>query len=87
MAMTPNSPGRQLRIAIINEKWTAGATRCARDLQRGLQRRHTVVYFPEGVVPSPRGYLERLADFRPDVVNLHSYFGARLSGITIDGVL
>lgn len=64
-----------MRIAIVNERWTAGATRCARDLQRGLAARHTVAYFPEGTVPSPSEYLNQLADFRPDVVNLHSFFG------------
>ena len=64
-----------MRIAIINERWTAGATRCARDLQRGLSTHHTVAYFPEGPVPSPREYLDQLAGFLPDVVNLHSYFG------------
>ena len=64
-----------MRIAIINERWTAGATRCARDLQRGLGQRHTVRYFPEGEVPGVSEYLHALAEFKPDVVHLHSYYG------------
>ena len=64
-----------MRIAIINERWTAGATRCARDLQRGLEKRHTVKYFPEATVPTVPEYLRLLADFKPDVVHLHSYYG------------
>ena len=64
-----------MRIAIVNERWTAGATRCARDLQRGLAAHHTVAYFPERAVPSQREYLAQLIAFKPDVVNLHSFFG------------
>lgn len=62
-----------MRIAIINERWTAGATRCARDIQRGLEGTHTVRYFPE--TPLTRDQqLEELRTFRPDVVHLHSYY-------------
>ncbi len=64
-----------LRIAIVNERWTAGATRCARDLQRELSKRHEVRYFPEGEEPSVADHLRGLAEFRPDVVNLHSFYG------------
>ncbi|MCX6953123.1 MAG: glycosyltransferase [Verrucomicrobia bacterium] len=66
-----------MRIAIINERWTAGATRCARDLQRGLGQRHTVQYFPEGSGPAPTvpEYFRLLAEFKPDVVHLHSFYG------------
>ncbi len=66
-----------MRIAIINERWTAGATRCARDLERGLAARHTVRYFPESHDPAPNGaaYLQLLAEFKPDVVHLHSFYG------------
>lgn len=64
-----------MRIAIINEKWTAGATRCARDLQRGLGERHTVKYYPEsGQKMTVEGQLRELEEFRPDVVHLHSYY-------------
>jgi glycosyltransferase involved in cell wall biosynthesis len=74
MALIP--PGaRPLRIAIINERWTAGATRCARDLQRELSRRHTVRYFPEGEEHSVADHLRGLHEFAPDVVHLHSFYG------------
>ena len=62
-----------MRIAIINERWTAGSTRCARDLQRGLESAHAVRYFPESPL-TPEGQLEQLQIFRPDVVHLHSYY-------------
>jgi glycosyltransferase involved in cell wall biosynthesis len=68
-------PVRPLRIAIINERWTAGATRCARDLQRELSRRHEVRYFPEGEERGVDDHLRALAEFRPDVVHLHSFYG------------
>jgi glycosyltransferase involved in cell wall biosynthesis len=64
-----------LRIAIVNERWTAGATRCARDLQRELSRRHEVRYFPEGEERTVADHLRGLAEFRPDVVHLHSFYG------------
>lgn len=66
-----------MRIAIVNERWTAGATRCARDLQRGLETRHTVRYLPESHDPAPSisEYLRLLEEFRPDVVHLHSFYG------------
>lgn len=69
--MFPN----RLRIAIVNERWTAGATRCARDLQRELARRHEVRYFPEGEERTVADHLRGLAEFRPDVVHLHSFYG------------
>jgi glycosyltransferase involved in cell wall biosynthesis len=64
-----------MRIAIVNERWTAGATRCARDLQRGLDQRHSVKYFPEGPVTTVPEYFRALTEFRPDVVHLHSFYG------------
>jgi glycosyltransferase involved in cell wall biosynthesis len=64
-----------LRIAIVNERWTAGATRCARDLQRELSRRHEVRYLPEGEERTVADHLRELAAFRPDVVHLHSFYG------------
>ena len=64
-----------LRIAIVNERWTAGATRCARDLQRELSRRHEVRYFPEGEERTVADHLRGLAEFRPYVVHLHSFYG------------
>jgi glycosyltransferase involved in cell wall biosynthesis len=64
-----------MRIAIVNELWTAGATRCARDLQRGLQERHDVRYFPDNVSLTANEQFEQLEAHRPDVVHLHSYYG------------
>jgi glycosyltransferase involved in cell wall biosynthesis len=64
-----------MRIAIVNERWTAGATRCARDLQRGLEARHEVRYYPEDGVLTAEAQLEALREFQPDVVHLHSYYG------------
>lgn len=63
-----------MRIAIINEKWSAGATRCARDLQRGLMGRHDVRYFPDGKKLDAAGQMSALREFKPDVVHLHSYY-------------
>lgn len=63
-----------VRIAIINEQWTAGAARCARDLQRGLSRRHDVRYFPDGEKLDAAGQMTALREFKPDVVHLHSYY-------------
>lgn len=64
-----------MRIAIINERWTAGATRCARDLQRGLAARHEVRYFPEDRALTADEQMEALAAYAPDVVHLHSFYG------------
>lgn len=64
-----------LRIAIVNERWTAGATRCARDLQRALEKRHTVLYYPEQGTAATQDPLAALKEFRPDVVHLHSFYG------------
>lgn len=64
-----------MRIAIINERWTAGATRCALDLQRGLQDRHTVCYLSDGRNQTEADHFASLADFRPDLVHLHSFYG------------
>ena len=63
-----------MRIAIINEQWTAGAARCARDLQRGLSVRHDVRYFPDGEKLDAAGQMAVLRKFKPDVVHLHSYY-------------
>lgn len=63
-----------MKIAIVNERWTAGATRCARDLQRGLQDRHEVRYYPGDKKLSGGEQLALLAEFGPDVVHLHSYY-------------
>ena len=64
-----------LRIAIISEIWTAGATRCARDLERGLSKAHEVRYYPRDGKESVDGLLADLNRFAPDVVHLHSFFG------------
>jgi glycosyltransferase involved in cell wall biosynthesis len=75
MALNQSNLDRPLRIAIINERWTAGSTRCARDLQRELSGRHEVRYFPEGEERTVADHLRGLAEFRPDVVHLHSFYG------------
>jgi len=64
-----------MRIAIVNEQWTAGATRCARDLQRGLEAKHSVRYFPDGRKLTVEEQLQALKEFRPDFVHLHSFYG------------
>lgn len=63
-----------MRIAIVSEKWTAGATRCARDLQRGLSVRHEVRYFPDAASLDSAGQMAALRAFKPEVVHLHSYY-------------
>ncbi|MDQ8204989.1 glycosyltransferase [Pelagicoccus sp. SDUM812003] len=63
-----------MKIAIVNEHWSAGATRCAKDLQRGLQDRHEVTYFPEERL-SQEQQLKQLEKLAPDIVHLHSYYG------------
>jgi len=63
-----------MRIAIVNEEWTAGATRCARDLQRGLAGRHEVRYYPEGKKLDAAEQMAALREFQPDVVHLHCYY-------------
>lgn len=65
----------RLRIAIIGEVYTAGATRCARDLERHLSERHDVRYYPREGPETVEGLLEDLRSFAPDVVHLHSFFG------------
>ncbi len=64
-----------MKIAIVNEQWTAGATRCARDLQRGLEAKHSVRYFPDGGKLSAADQMRALDEFQPDIVHLHSYYG------------
>jgi glycosyltransferase involved in cell wall biosynthesis len=63
-----------MRIAIINEQWTAGATRCARDIQRGLENTHDVHYFPNGKKLNVAEQMDALRILRPDAVHLHSYY-------------
>lgn len=64
-----------MKIAIINERWTAGATRCARDIEHGLAGRHDVRYFPGERRLTVQEQLAALKTFRPDVVHLHSFYG------------
>ena len=64
-----------LKIALINEVHTAGATRCAKDLERYLSARHVVRYFPEREKEPTASLLGKLAEFEPDVVHCHSYYG------------
>jgi hypothetical protein len=53
-----------------------GATRCARDLEKGLSVRGvTVRYFPEERRLTVAEQLGALNEFRPDVVHLHSFYG------------
>ena len=63
MATPPLNPLKPSRIAIVNERWTAGATRAAKDLLRGLQSRHHVAYFPNGPQLSASQQLDALAHF------------------------
>lgn len=64
-----------LNIAIINEKYTAGATRCARDLERHLSGHHSVRYYPRHKDETMASLLEDLNEFAPDIVHCHSYYG------------
>lgn len=66
---------KPLKIALINEIHTAGATRCAKDLERYLSARHVVRYFPEREKETTVSLLKKLAEFAPDVVHCHSYYG------------
>ncbi|MBI2835569.1 MAG: glycosyltransferase [Acidobacteria bacterium] len=64
-----------MKLAIINEAYQGGATRCARALVSGLQGKHQIRYFPEGT-PEPIGQvLSALTAYQPDVVHCHSYYG------------
>jgi glycosyltransferase involved in cell wall biosynthesis len=64
-----------LRIAIVNEWYEAGATRCAKDLYREFSRRHSVLYLPRHDHETWATVKKALAEFRPDIVHLHSYYG------------
>jgi glycosyltransferase involved in cell wall biosynthesis len=64
-----------LRIAIVHELWEAGASRCARDLERELGPRHDVRFFPRDRTDTAGRILAELRSFRPDVVHCHSFYG------------
>jgi glycosyltransferase involved in cell wall biosynthesis len=64
-----------VRIALINEPWNGGASRCARDLRDGLKANHEVWLCPDGVAPRAREVLGLLRNFKPDVVHLHAFYG------------
>lgn len=64
-----------MKIALINEKCTAGATRCARDIERHLSTRHVFRYYPRHENETMSSILDDLAKFRTDVVHCHSYYG------------
>lgn len=65
-----------LRIAFVNESYTAGATRCALDLVNGMkQLGHDVHYYPDSSAPTRESLMRDLGAFRPDVVHLHSFYG------------
>lgn len=66
---------KSLRIAMINEHCTAGAERCARDLERHFSIRHTVRYYPRSKEETVDSLLADLAEFSPDLVHCHSYYG------------
>lgn len=67
---------KKLKIAIINESWTAGATRCAKDLEHHLSSCYTVRYYPRNGKPETiDSLLSDLTSFAPDVVHCHSYYG------------
>jgi glycosyltransferase involved in cell wall biosynthesis len=66
----------RLRIAIVNETWTAGATRCALDLVHGLRALgHEMRYYPESTHFTKANLLKELSSFKPHVVHLHSFYG------------
>lgn len=64
-----------MKIAIINEPWNGGATRCAKDLAAGLRDRHDVWLCPDGEAPRAGDVLGLLDQFNPDVVHLHAFYG------------
>ena len=64
-----------MRIAIVNEMFQAGATRCARDLERGLQPAHELKYFPESKSDTPATLFRKLRAYKPDIVHCHSFYG------------
>ncbi len=66
---------KSFKIAIINEKYTAGATRCARDLEQQLSISHQVRYYPRHAGETTDSVLRDLTSFTPDIVHLHSYYG------------
>lgn len=64
-----------MKIAIVNEMCTAGATRCARDLERLLSHQHRFRYYPRCHKETVNSILEDLILFKPDIVHCHSYYG------------
>ncbi|GAK50567.1 glycosyl transferase, group 1/2 family protein [Candidatus Moduliflexus flocculans] len=68
---------KHLKIAIVNEICVAGATRCARDLEKHLSSSHVVRYYPKDETKKEtiHSLLNDLAEFAPDVVHCHSYYG------------
>src|SRR5262245_26385230 len=63
-----------MRIAFVHELWDAGATRCVRDLQRELGRKHEVTFFPRTDEDTADAILKELESFRPDLVHCHSFY-------------
>ncbi|MFN8624795.1 MAG: glycosyltransferase [Candidatus Binatia bacterium] len=64
-----------MKLAIVNELFEAGATRCARDLEAGLRGRHQVRYFPEARSDTVGTLLSGLREYDPHLVHCHSYYG------------
>ena len=64
-----------LKIAIINEIYTAGATRCARDIEQNLSSTFISQYYPRQGKETVRSLFKGLAEFTPDLIHCHSYYG------------
>jgi glycosyltransferase involved in cell wall biosynthesis len=64
-----------LNLAIVNEPWNGGATRCAQDLKTGLQEKFHISYYPEHSDSASGGLFDWLSAVKPDVVHLHSFYG------------
>jgi glycosyltransferase involved in cell wall biosynthesis len=64
-----------MRLAVINETWPAGSTRCATDLARGLAARHHVRYYPRDGKETASGLLADLHAYQPQAVSVHSFYG------------
>jgi glycosyltransferase involved in cell wall biosynthesis len=62
------------RIAIINEYWNAGATRCARDLEQHLASTHHVRYLPAPEHRTETGLMRDLRAFAPDIIHCHAFY-------------
>jgi glycosyltransferase involved in cell wall biosynthesis len=64
-----------IKIAIINEICTAGAARCARDIEHHLSPDFSPRYYPRDTGETLMSLRQNLQSFGPDVVHCHSYYG------------